>query len=90
MVDMLHKEVQRSMENQWQMARLETKRCVGVLVCALFCEGKTACDVEMVGALLLSQLLPTSSPLTHTCMHKRTCKAALHTTNTLITPLHNI
>jgi hypothetical protein len=27
-VDMLHKEVQRSMENQWQMARLETKRCV--------------------------------------------------------------
>jgi hypothetical protein len=25
-VDMLHKEVQRSMENQWQMARLETKR----------------------------------------------------------------
>lgn len=29
-VDMLHKEVQRSMENQWQMARLETKRCVCV------------------------------------------------------------
>lgn len=26
-VDMLHKEVQKSMENQWQMARLETKRC---------------------------------------------------------------
>lgn len=25
-VDMLHKEVQKSMENQWQMARLETKR----------------------------------------------------------------
>jgi hypothetical protein len=25
-VDMLHREVQKSMENQWQMARLETKR----------------------------------------------------------------
>lgn len=30
-VDMLHKEVQRSMENQWQMARLETKRYDEVL-----------------------------------------------------------
>jgi hypothetical protein len=32
-VDMLHKEVQRSMENQWQMARLETKRCALLRVC---------------------------------------------------------
>lgn len=28
-VDLLHREVQKTMENQWQMARLETKRYAG-------------------------------------------------------------
>lgn len=49
MVDMLHKEVQRSMENQWQMARLETKRLVGQWVALYVARG-----FECVGGLVLA------------------------------------
>jgi hypothetical protein len=59
-VDMLHKEVQRSMENQWQMARLETKRYVHSTRYAAHERGETSSACRQQKWCLLKRKEPSS------------------------------